>query len=216
MLIMFNVGVFGGACCFMVSDVHTRVVGMSGGCYALVGMHFGDVLMNYSERGFAAKHVKEAWRKMILSPWKKLLCLVLMVAIDSLQAYLSLGSSTSHSVHFGGFVAGFLICIVIGVNLVVKGHERVFWVAAFALGVGLVIFCLSWGMSWPPRDIFEQFPWCWGRQVANATLFPDSAYHCVRCADEVCIARWQTQSHMAYVSDRACLRAGGWEDDVQP
>merc|ERR1719210_934300 len=89
MFIMFNVGVFGGACCYFVSDVHTRVVGMSGGCYALVGMHFGDVLMNFHEQRTAAKRFSELppeekkelenlWKRMIMSPQKKLFYLVLI------------------------------------------------------------------------------------------------------------------------------------------
>merc|ERR1719210_44468 len=53
MFIMFNSGVLGGACCYLVSDVHTRVVGMSGGCYALLGMHFGDLIINFHEESQA-------------------------------------------------------------------------------------------------------------------------------------------------------------------
>ena len=37
MFLMFNIGVFGGACCFFVNNPFDTVVGMSGGCYSLIG-----------------------------------------------------------------------------------------------------------------------------------------------------------------------------------
>lgn len=227
MFLMFNVGVFGGACCYMVFDVHTRVVGMSGGCYALVGMHFGDILLNWQEQARNAQTFKtlaehsnpgedmteteRIWRKMTIPPKKKFLALVIVVAIDLIQASFTMGTGTSHTVHSGGAVAGFLICIVVGVNIVVEDYEEYFWHGALAAGVALVIFCISWGMSWPPRDAFDTTPWCWGRQVANATIFKDNNWHCVRCADHACIARWSVQRHIELVTDRVCRKGLGWE-----
>merc|ERR1719277_1272699 len=52
MAVMFNVGVFGGACCYFLSDAHTVVVGCSGGCYALIGMHVADLIMNWAQKKF--------------------------------------------------------------------------------------------------------------------------------------------------------------------
>jgi len=222
MFIMFNVGVFGGSCCTFVADPHTRVVGMSGGCYALVGMHFGDVLLNFNEMKRAAEHFKQMpkdqqkdiatiWRKMIISPAQKVAALLLLTTVDIVQGYLTRGGGVSLSAHFGGFVAGFLICIVIGHNLVVQGHERCFWLAALLAGVCCITFCMIWGMSWPPQDIFERVRWCWGRQIANVTAFGDNQWHCVRCPDDACIARWHVQRYIANVTDRTCQRNGGWD-----
>lgn len=45
--LMFNIGVVGGAMCYSVNDAHTVVVGCSGGCYALIGTHIADLLMNW-------------------------------------------------------------------------------------------------------------------------------------------------------------------------
>jgi len=222
MFFMFNAGVFGGACCYMISDVHTRVVGMSGGCYALFGMHFGDTLMNWSEKRKAAKkwdaltfeqkqERTAKWRKIVIDPRLKLVVLVIMFIIDLVQFYFTMGGATSHSVHLGGALAGCAICIVFGRNLVVKDYEVYLQHGICAIGVAVVIFCIAWGMSWPPRDIFDTTPWCWGRQVANSTIFKDNAWHCIRCADQACITRWSAQRHIERVTDRVCRRNLGWE-----
>mmetsp|Transcript_118417 Transcript_118417/g.330308 ORF Transcript_118417/g.330308 Transcript_118417/m.330308 type:complete len:228 (-) Transcript_118417:145-828(-) len=223
MFLMFNIGVFGGSCCYFVADVHTRVVGMSGGCYALVGMHFGDVLMNFNEQARAAEHfeslppdekrdVENLWRKMVISPKKKIAALLLFVTVDLVQSYLMRGGGVSLSAHFGGFVAGFLICIIMGHNLVVQGFERVFWVFAFVAGTALVVFCMLWAMpTFPPQDIFEQVRWCWGRQIANISAFGDNKWQCVRCPDTACIDRWHIQEYIQSVSDRTCQAKGGWD-----
>uniref|UniRef100_A0A7S1WIT6 Peptidase S54 rhomboid domain-containing protein n=1 Tax=Alexandrium catenella TaxID=2925 RepID=A0A7S1WIT6_ALECA len=222
MFLMFNIGVFGGSCCCFVADPHSRVVGMSGGCYALMGMHLGDVFMNYSEMSKASqnwknlpasqqKGIENAWRKMIISPKVKLAILTAVITIDLVQSYLARKGGVSLSAHFGGGVAGFLACIVFGHNLVVKGHERVVWGLAFLCGGGLIAFCMLWGMSWPPRDIFSQVPWCWGRQIANVTAFGDNQWYCVRCPDDACIARWHIQRYIEMVTDRTCQRKGGWD-----
>ena len=47
---MFELGVLGGAGCVCVFDSHARVVGMSGGAYALLGMQLGDVLLNWERK----------------------------------------------------------------------------------------------------------------------------------------------------------------------
>ena len=52
MFFMFNVGVFGGACCVLVWDVHRPVVGMSAGMYALLGMHAADLILNWGQKKY--------------------------------------------------------------------------------------------------------------------------------------------------------------------
>merc|ERR1712228_581921 len=52
MVLMFNLGVFGGSCAVMVWDVHRQTVGMSGGVYALLGIMLADLIMNWSQKSF--------------------------------------------------------------------------------------------------------------------------------------------------------------------
>ncbi|CAK0815272.1 unnamed protein product, partial [Prorocentrum cordatum] len=165
MFLMFNVGVLGGALCFLVNDPHSRVVGMSGGCYALLGMHLGDIVLNYRERKFANA---------------KLLMIFMLATIDVALSFLSDSSTTSHSAHFGGWIAGLIICVLFGANVVVHRHERKLQIVFFLIGASLVLFCLTWGLRWAPQDLWEQVRWCWTKQISNAQLFGDSAWHCVR------------------------------------
>jgi len=193
---MFNVGVFGGACCYFVSDLHTRVVGMSGGCYALLGMHLADVVMNWAEKAYSKQ---------------KLIFLIVVAAADLISAYFTLGSGTSHSAHLGGYVAGLLIGILAGRNLVTLGCERGLKAIALIIAGMLVVFSVGWGMMFPPQEIWEQVRWCWGRQVANSTIFGDNDYHCVRCSNDACIQRWSQQVWISEVSSRICSQNGGYD-----
>jgi len=195
---MFNLGVFGGACCYFVTDVHHPALGMSGGCYSFIGMHHGTTLINWN------------W---IRYRWAKLFFLVLLAIADILNSVLSVSHgdvTVSHSIHFGGYVTGVLISIGIGRNPVLKHWERKLQIAARILGCALVVFCLAWAMTWAPQTLLEQVRWCWTRQVRNATLFGDSAWHCVRCGSQVCIDKWSKQMVIDTVSTTACDRRGGW------
>lgn len=226
MALMFNVGTFGGACCCFTNAVHTRVVGMSGGCYALIGIHIGDAIMNWTEESRAAEHFKKsglsehgaemvqhAWKRMFFPPWLKLTIIFVWVAIDVSLAFLSASSNVSHAAHFGGAIAGFLICVVVGKNVVVRGYEREMMFVALVIGSILALFAFIWLLTSPMRSIFEDANWCWTRQVINATLFNDMNPHCVRCDGQSCVARWvatQTPTRIAPVSVSSCEQIGGW------
>jgi len=193
MLFMFNVGVIGGALCFMVNDPHSRVVGMSGGCYSLLGMHLGDIAMNYAERRF--QQVKLA---MIFS----------LAAIDVGLTFLRDSDGTSHSAHFGGSIAGCIIAVLIGENVNVHKFERHLKNFLFFVGAGLVLFCLIWGLRWAPMDIHEQVRWCYHRQVSNAAIFGDTSWHCIRCDSLACVQKWSQEANIATVSRSECEKFG--------
>eukprot|EP00927_Polykrikos_kofoidii_P038197 TRINITY_DN32495_c0_g1_i1.p1 TRINITY_DN32495_c0_g1~~TRINITY_DN32495_c0_g1_i1.p1 ORF type:complete len:473 (+),score=61.52 TRINITY_DN32495_c0_g1_i1:50-1420(+) len=191
---MYYVGVFGGALCYFVADVHTKVVGASGGVYALVGVEFSDALMNLEER-FAKTRI---------------VAIVFVCAVDVLVALLTRGSGVSHAAHFGGGVAGVLIGIVIGRNKRLEGHERKVQFVSFILGVGLIVFCFVWLSKWAPRTVFDGTPWCWARQVRSPDVFGDGKYHCIRCDGIECIQQWnETPAEFIHkVSLQACKKAG--------
>lgn len=176
MFLMFQVGVFVGAMCFLVWDNHGQVVGMSGGCYALIGMHFGDMLMNYKDKKYRVT---------------KVVILVILFVLGMLQAVVDSSSNISHTAHFGGFIAGFIICTFIGYNPDVEVWETVIRVVAGVVGIALIIFCLAWGLAdWAPRELQDPVRWCWLRQVISPANFSDDQPHCVRCGGLDCIARW--------------------------
>jgi len=198
--LMFYGGVFGGACCCFLTAVRAPVVGMSGGCYALFGIHLADLIMNWSEKRFRRP---------------TLVFLVVLAGTDLLSYHFGMtAESSSHSAHLGGYIAGVCIGVCIGNNLNVKKIECVFRVVTFILGVGLLAFCFIYGLaSWPPRDIWDQVPWCWARQVWNPDIVEfngSSRWHCVRCGDQACIDKWSQQQFIETVNVFSCASTYGW------
>lgn len=173
---MFNIGVFGGACCWMVSDAHTETVGMSGGCYSLIGIMLGDLVMNWRETP---------------KPITSLMAIFIIVAVDFIQAAMAHAENVSNSAHVGGAVAGFLASVLIGRNIKVSRAERILKVVSCFVGVALIAACAFWALPHPvPNTIFDQVRFCWHRQVISPGLFGDTSPHCVRCADKACINAW--------------------------
>jgi len=193
MFVMYNIGVFGGACCSLLNDPHTPTVGMSGGCYALIGMQLADLLMNWRRNKFRC-----ATLVMILG----------LAILDILHFQIAI-DGISHASHIGGYITGTIIGIVIGKNTEVDAWER--RLTFFSLVVGLLLtgFCLSWSLgNWAPRDIWEEVPWCWSRQVRNDRLFGTSQWLCIRCGEQSCIDRWAQESNIAQVSIATCRKLG--------
>merc|ERR1712176_1626954 len=109
MLLMFNLGVFGGACCCAISATHDVIVGMSGGCYALLGMHFADLIMNWKQKRFRIP---------------TLILLLTLAEVDIVSSLFVMTTGKSNSAHVGGFVVGIILGIQIGTNLYVNNAER--------------------------------------------------------------------------------------------
>jgi len=194
---VFNLGVFGGACCYLVADNHERVVGMSGGCYGLLGMCLGDAAVRLLARTDAR------WQLGLPAA---------TLAIELLNAFLFPSAGTSHTVHFGGFVAGFLAYIAMSQEMAVDTHHQraVRWAAIF-LALFLCTFSMTWGhFSDVPQDIFERVPWCWDRQLVHRELFGDARPRCIRCDSLDCVATWSRLRDLRPVSVSQCDKFGGW------
>merc|ERR1712151_896954 len=89
---IFNLGVVGGAMCYMVGDGHSEVIGASGGGYALFAMHFSNLFLNWRQKKF---------RKPTIA-----LLLLLLAADVILSATAGAGGNVNFSAHVGGFVTG--------------------------------------------------------------------------------------------------------------
>lgn len=175
--LMYNIGVFGGACCYWVGDARRSVVGMSGGCYALIGIHVANLLMNWNQMKF---------RRAIL------LFLTFLITIDITLYLTSVGSEkASHTAHVGGAIAGLIIATLAGKNVKVEWHERVLQCFAIAAGGMLVTFCVGWLIIQdPPRHLQEVYGWCWLRQIYSPERFGNK-WQCVQCANKDCIESFQ-------------------------
>jgi len=201
--IMFNVGVFGGACFYFIADAHTAVVGCSGGCYAVIGIHIADVIMNWSQKKFRLPTVA------------MISCLV---GIDLLTYALSTDDgSKSHAAHVGGAIAGLIIGVLVCKNTHVKAHERVVAGVLAVFGAVLVAFSLGWmgAQHDGPLNIFEaaggESGWCWVRQIYNAA-YDATSWLCVRCGTSDCISRWNQESQIMSVSTSVCDTQGYYHD----
>jgi len=198
MLAMYQLGVFGGACCYMVSDAHRPVVGTSGGCFALIGIRMGDLIMNWSER---------PWRFTRLFFLSSLiLILFLMEATNKPEG----GASTSNAAHVGGGIAGLMAGVWLGRNLVRSRCEVVFMILIFLLGIFLVSLSFGVGLQWPPKNLFEDEPWCWMRLVSNATLTGTWDWTCIRCHSADCMQKWSMGRRISTVTADYCLAGGGF------
>lgn len=194
MFLMFNIGVFGGSCCCFLTALRMPVVGMSGGCYALFGMHYADVILNWKSKMFR---------------WSTLAFLTILLSLDFVNYFLSKGAETSHATsnaaHVGGSIAGACIGITIGRNVSVSRHEKALVGCVFTLGFCLAAASMGIGLQWPPQSLFDDDPaWCWARQVWNPKVFQDQRWHCVFCGDAACIAKWSTESYIEPVLVNAC------------
>lgn len=197
MILMYNIGVFGGACCYWVGDAHKQVVGMSGGCYALIGMHVADLVINWAQLKF---------RKPMI------LFLAVMITVDVLSYVLALGdANASHTAHVGGAIAGLIIGVLIGRNLVVKKCERIVQAIFGGIGAILLAGAIIWMATSPaPRNITESQGWCWVRQVYNPARFNSTTWICVKCNQE-CMEDLITEKNIETVALSACTTFWEWD-----
>jgi len=191
MALLYNIGIFGGACFSLVNDAHAPVVGMSAGCYSMLGIHLTDLAFNWSSRYFR----------------KTALCfLACATSFDLLLVYTT-SADVTHTIegaNIGGFITGVLVGIVISLTGPADTWERTLRNSSIALGVVLALACFLWSMSkWPPQDLWEGEGWCWQRQVLDPTLFGES-WQCVRCGGDACIARWTQEAHVREVGLHDC------------
>mmetsp|Transcript_139291 Transcript_139291/g.347242 ORF Transcript_139291/g.347242 Transcript_139291/m.347242 type:complete len:454 (-) Transcript_139291:109-1470(-) len=200
MFIIFNTGVIGGALCWFVGGAHGYVVGTSGGVYALIGLHFEDLIMNWRERHF---------RRLVL-------CILLTyVFLDVLTWGLSQNltkADYSYSVAIGGGLSGLIMGSFIGRNYVVTLKDKRLMAGLSFLAGMLLVFSLLWlSTHEAPVNIWEassvEGGWCWVGQFRSR-----SGYLCVRCATEECVQEWKLKKTMLSVSAEAC-EAQGWHFD---
>jgi hypothetical protein len=204
MAFMYNVGVVGGAFCYWVLDAHSVVVGMSGGCYALIGMHVSNIAMNWHQLKFRIP---------------TLMFLTILVALELTIAFTSKHEdNTSHTAHLGGAIFGLLISTIIGENLVVHRHERVIQILAVTTAAVLAALCLIYMvLNDAPRNLTEDYGWCYVGQVydPNKYLVPtfESRWQCVQCPSKQCVETVMTTMHR-YLVPPSVPPPAGWLPQV--
>mmetsp|Transcript_58125 Transcript_58125/g.106973 ORF Transcript_58125/g.106973 Transcript_58125/m.106973 type:complete len:799 (-) Transcript_58125:43-2439(-) len=211
LMAMFNVGVFGGACAVLVCTPHTPTVGMSGGIYALFGIHLADLMMNWHSKKYRIP---------------TLTFLVFLFVNEILLSVASANSSTSHSAHFGGFFFGMLIGLLLTKRQSSEGLSFERWeqigrpvlvYGSIIVGTLLSIISLAWTLgSWPPREPFDPTRWCWSRAVSSYQIFDTNDWNCVRCATQECMRAWSLEPHVRSASVDWCKETGWFNQDLPP
>merc|ERR1719336_3312660 len=114
MAAMYEAGIIGGALAYLLLDNHSTMVGCSAGCFALIGIRLGDLIMNWSERPY------RRWRAAFLILLTVLIIIVEQqgnvpgsdedaVAMDGSAA----GLGSSSPAHLGGGLTGLLMGILL-------------------------------------------------------------------------------------------------------
>lgn len=177
MAVMFHCGVIGGALFYGIWDATDVVVGMSGGCYSLIGIHVAEIAMNWNRMRFRNARI---------------MFLLFLVAMEVVNTYVGgvkdsndKRPSASNSTHFGGFITGLVMGTMVGYNLAMTRKDQILKIVFVSGGLVLLFFCMVWIFAH-----HEPYPiWEWGRhptfymyrQVYNRVCF-GNAWRCVRCA----------------------------------
>mmetsp|Transcript_101822 Transcript_101822/g.180595 ORF Transcript_101822/g.180595 Transcript_101822/m.180595 type:complete len:715 (+) Transcript_101822:187-2331(+) len=208
MFFMYNLGVIGGALFFFMGVVHGSVVGMSAGCYSLLGMHAAYLFLNWRNKRRRHKYIT----LFVLIAWLAI-DVLLYIRNTSTDDDTADGAPVSYVAHLGGFVTGVFLAFSFGENIEETEFEQKLKYFSFILLVLALIFCIVWILpTFPPSTIVEpNLRWCWMRHVYNRTHFGDSSWHCVRCRRQACIDSFQppTQQWASQVTRTRC-NAEGW------
>merc|ERR1719367_2063077 len=108
---------------------------------------------------------------------EKLFFLAVLTTAHIINGQLTQNSGSSHSIHFGGYVAGLCIGMLLGRNSFSRWSALRLRAVVLLLGCLLVAWCVWWwATAWPPSDIWDRVEWCWARLVSNTSIFGDAEY----------------------------------------
>jgi len=194
---VFNAGVAGAAVSQAIADPHfSALIGMSGGCYALIGMQLADLLINWKQTRCRYALVLA----LAAQAGIELICLEFQAA-DFIQSTDVIASTPAH---IGGYLTGICSGVFVNRNLKVKRCERLMQAFLFALFVAALSFAATRLAAWPPRALWESAGWCWVGQAYNPDLFGSDSWWCVKCAGQSCVDYWLQQPDVLTVRPEQC------------
>ncbi|XP_050700703.1 rhomboid-related protein 2-like isoform X2 [Eriocheir sinensis] len=132
--LIYMSGVLAGSLSQSLAMPRAYLAGASGGVYAIVYAHLGNLLLNWSEMEFR-------WLQLVA-------CLALSVGDISMALWDTYGSptpsNTGHLAHLGGAIAGVLVGIYVLRNLKMRRWEKYCWWVALILylvliGAGIIL-----------------------------------------------------------------------------
>jgi len=134
--------------CVPQKIVSTTLTSFVGGVYAILGVHIGNLLLNWIE----TKHG-------LLNRWVRLAILAVVIGFESLILGVDPDPQTSPSMHAGALITGALASVVLFNNLDMTHFERTYLIPiAKWLLIAYIIFCVAWYIGFfPPRAIGPGF-----------------------------------------------------------
>lgn len=195
-IVLFYLGVLGGAFGYFLLDSHSFVIGASGGSYSLVGMQLGGIVLNPEQKKIS----------------QRILFLLLFFVIEFVNIYTGAsGSQTSIATHTGGFFFGIVGMFFIGSTLGTNKSQNSFPCEPLVnklccvLLVVTIVLTLVWlARPGAPMNILEKEPYCAGRLVINTTLFGDGPDFCVGVDSKELMQRWDPWTQSNSVTKQSC------------
>jgi rhomboid-related protein 1/2/3 len=152
-VLLYELGVVGGALFAGWSDPMKIVVGASGGVYTILGAHWANMAIAW-----------DAMKNGTVPPYARMFVLSILIGIDIFQYIFQRAEGTSYAVHLGGFLVGF-----VGGILVLRELEVDFWETWVVRPLAVMLFCLLIGFSiywdtthWPPVQPSWMDSWNFG------------------------------------------------------
>lgn len=213
--IMFSVGVLGGGLNWMLIDPYRQAMGLSGGCFGLLGIHFADLAANWRQTKFR-------YPTLLLLLGVGLFDLGMYVVsspdLGSEPGKAVVGAANAHSVHAGGLVSGLLVGMLLNRNMAGRCCGRALRTFALLLGAGALALCAWWWHSSPLPAVrslwyLDEQPLCWIGQVCtnddNTGCDLNSAVQCVACSTRECVENWYMDEHVFCVVRGSYETCGG-------
>ena len=178
--LIYGLGVIAGGLVSAVVRPYDAVVGSSGGVYALMGCHLGNLALNWHsmERGsFLGRKTRLAFYALLLS-------------VDVAQYSFAPHPNVSYATHSGGYLAGFALAFSLLIHLDahqkgltetkhhIKKYLRYFVAfSASSAAVGLVFVV---AFNWPPTSLGKSCPCC--ETLLNCKGLRPSDYGLLSCS----------------------------------
>lgn len=146
LLIVYLCGVIGGSLGHSVTDHNVKLVGASGGCYALIGAHLASVIVNWKEMNY--KCCGDNPMRILISAPVRLIVMSLFASADTGTAIYRRFSNPDISkdigiaAHIGGLLTGLLLGVPLMKNInELSWEKKVGWVT-LSIYLAALLFCI--------------------------------------------------------------------------
>ncbi|CAH1793604.1 unnamed protein product [Owenia fusiformis] len=134
---IYFAGVLAGSLGSSVFDPEVRLVGASGGVYALLAAHLANILLNYSQMELGLLKLLSIFMISIsdvgFAIWNR-----------AVSVTESDGPQVGYVAHIAGALAGLAMGLIVLKNFEKKLYERVIWWCALILYFAWLIFAIAW------------------------------------------------------------------------